>query len=185
LGWCIPGALTELEPALVYAWLGDLYRHGQQELLRSIDIDPAIRHPRWDGSRDAEVLLEVAGIDPGPDLRAHVEECAPRIKKVMTPRRAAKKVYSVYRGLVDDKVVAPGTKDEAGPTWTGVFPKGNIGVMPMPSTTLGLMPKGLDVGVAPNRADLGAQRELSATRRHSARSGRRCRAAGRLRGGRR
>ncbi len=86
---------------------------------------------------------------------------------------------------MDDKVVAPGTKDEAGPTWTGVFPMGNIGVMPMPSTTLGLMPKGLDVGVGPIRADLGAQRELSATRWHWARSGRRCRAAGRLHGGRR
>ena len=53
------------------------------------------------------------------------------------------------------KVVAPGAKDEAGPTWTVVFPKGDIGVMP--STTLGLMLKGLDVGVAPIRADPGAQ----------------------------
>lgn len=69
----------------------------------------------------------------------------------------AKKVYSIYRGLVDDKIVAPGTKDEAGPTWTGVFPKGNIGVMPMPSTTLGLMPKGLDVGVAPIRGVGGGE----------------------------
>ena len=57
------------------------------------------------------------------------------------------------------KVVAPGTNDEAGPTWTVVFPKGDIGVMP--STTLGLMLKGLDVGVAPIRGDLGAQRELT------------------------
>ena len=64
---------------------------------------------------------------------------------------AAKEVYAVYRGLVEDGIVAPGTKDEAGPTWTGVFPKGNIGIMPMPSTTLGLMPKNLDVGVAPIR----------------------------------
>jgi multiple sugar transport system substrate-binding protein len=70
---------------------------------------------------------------------------------------AAKKVYALYRGLVDDKIVAPGTKDEAGPTWTGVFPKGNIGVMPMPSTTLGLMPKGLDVGVAPIRGINGGE----------------------------
>jgi multiple sugar transport system substrate-binding protein len=69
----------------------------------------------------------------------------------------AKKVYATYRGLVDDKIVAPGTKDEAGPTWTGVFPKGNIGVMPMPSTTLGLMPKGLDVGVAPIRGVEGGE----------------------------
>ncbi len=70
---------------------------------------------------------------------------------------AAKKVYSVYRGLVDDDIVAPGTRDEAGPTWTGVFPKGNIGVMPMPSTTLGLMPANLDVGVAPIRGVNGGE----------------------------
>ena len=64
---------------------------------------------------------------------------------------AAQAVYDVYRGLVEDDIVAPGTADEAGPTWTGIFPEGNIGIMPMPSTTLGLMPEDLDVGVAPIR----------------------------------
>jgi multiple sugar transport system substrate-binding protein len=63
----------------------------------------------------------------------------------------AKQVYAVYRGLVEDDIVAPGFRDEAGPTWTGVFPKGNIGIMPMPSTTLGQMPANLDVAVAPIR----------------------------------
>ncbi|WP_338681642.1 sugar ABC transporter substrate-binding protein [Streptomyces acidiscabies] len=62
---------------------------------------------------------------------------------------AAKKVYDVYRGWVKDGILAPGAKEETGTTWTGVFPKGNVGVMPMPSTTLGLMPKNLDLGVAP------------------------------------
>ncbi|MEU1785450.1 sugar ABC transporter substrate-binding protein [Streptomyces sparsogenes] len=61
----------------------------------------------------------------------------------------AKKVYATYRGWVRDGIVAPGARDETGTTWTGVFPKGKVGVMPMPSTTLGLMPKGLDLGVAP------------------------------------
>ncbi|MET8976800.1 sugar ABC transporter substrate-binding protein [Streptomyces sp. NPDC004539] len=61
----------------------------------------------------------------------------------------AKKVYDVYRGWVKDGIVAPGAKEETGTTWTGVFPKGKVGVMPMPSTTLGLMPKNLDLGVAP------------------------------------
>ncbi|MFF0160718.1 ABC transporter substrate-binding protein [Streptomyces sp. NPDC005263] len=61
----------------------------------------------------------------------------------------AKKVYDTYRGWVKDDIVAPGAKDETGVTWTGVFPKGKVGVMPMPSTTLGLMPKDLDFGVAP------------------------------------
>ncbi|KND26207.1 ABC transporter substrate-binding protein [Streptomyces acidiscabies] len=62
---------------------------------------------------------------------------------------AAKKVYDVYRGWVKDGILAPGAKEETGTTWTGVFPKGRVGVMPMPSTTLGLMPKNLDLGVAP------------------------------------
>ncbi|TLS44228.1 sugar ABC transporter substrate-binding protein [Streptomyces montanus] len=61
----------------------------------------------------------------------------------------AKKVYETYRGWVKDDIVAPGAREETGTTWTGVFPKGKIGVMPMPSTTLGLMPKDLDLGVAP------------------------------------
>lgn len=61
----------------------------------------------------------------------------------------AQKIYDTYRGWVKDDIVAPGAREETGTTWTGVFPKGKVGVMPMPSTTLGLMPKGLDLGVAP------------------------------------
>ena len=63
------------------------------------------------------------------------------------PNMAA--TFEIYRGLVNDDVVAPAAKGEAGPTWTGVFPEGNVGVMPMPSTTLGLMPAEMDIGVAP------------------------------------
>ncbi|GGZ29070.1 ABC transporter substrate-binding protein [Streptomyces poonensis] len=61
----------------------------------------------------------------------------------------ARTVYDTYRGWAEDGIAAPGARDETGTTWTGVFPKGKVGVMPMPSTTLGLMPKDLDVGVAP------------------------------------
>jgi multiple sugar transport system substrate-binding protein len=57
--------------------------------------------------------------------------------------------FKIYGDLVRDDVVEPSVKTEAGPTWTGLFPKGNIGVMPMPSTTLGLMPKDMDIGVTP------------------------------------
>jgi multiple sugar transport system substrate-binding protein len=63
------------------------------------------------------------------------------------PNMAA--TFQIYGDLVRDDVVFPGYKTEAGPTWTGFFGKGNIGVMPMPSTTLGLMPKSMDIGVAP------------------------------------
>jgi multiple sugar transport system substrate-binding protein len=61
----------------------------------------------------------------------------------------AQAVYDVWKGLVDDDAVAPGYQDEAGATWVSIFPEGNVGVMPMPSTQLGLMPEDLDVGVAP------------------------------------
>jgi multiple sugar transport system substrate-binding protein len=61
----------------------------------------------------------------------------------------AQAVYDVWKGLVEDDVVAPGHEDEPGATWVSFFPEGNIGVMPMPSTQLGLMPEDLDIGVAP------------------------------------
>ncbi|MFI1700551.1 ABC transporter substrate-binding protein [Streptomyces bobili] len=61
----------------------------------------------------------------------------------------ARKVYDTYRGWVKDDIVAPGAREETGTTWTGIFPKGKVGVMPMPSTTLGSMPENLDLGVAP------------------------------------
>ena len=60
-----------------------------------------------------------------------------------------KSIYKIYRGLVDSGVVDPAAKTETGATWTGVFPKGNIGIMPMPSSTLGSMPPSLNIGVAP------------------------------------
>jgi multiple sugar transport system substrate-binding protein len=61
----------------------------------------------------------------------------------------AQAVYDVWKGLVEDGAVAPGHEDEAGATWVAVFPEGNVGVMPMPSTQLGLMPEDMDIGVAP------------------------------------
>lgn len=62
---------------------------------------------------------------------------------------AAVAVYDVWKGLVEDGAVAPGFEDEPGATWVSYFPEGNIGVMPMPSTQLGLMPEDMDIGVAP------------------------------------
>jgi len=69
----------------------------------------------------------------------------------------AQAVYDIWKGLVDDDIVAAGTQDEAGPTWVGVFPEGNIGIMPMPSTQLGLMPDTFETGVAPIRGIDGGE----------------------------
>lgn len=69
----------------------------------------------------------------------------------------AQEVYSTYRGLVEDDVVAPGHNEETGTTWVSLFPEGNIGVMPMPSTMLGLMPEDMNIGVAPIPGLTGGQ----------------------------
>jgi multiple sugar transport system substrate-binding protein len=60
-------------------------------------------------------------------------------------------VFQTWQQLWKDGVIPPSARDEAGPTWTSIFPKGTIGVMPMPSTTLGQMPDNdkVKVGVAP------------------------------------
>ncbi|MFI6708664.1 ABC transporter substrate-binding protein [Nonomuraea sp. NPDC050478] len=56
-------------------------------------------------------------------------------------------VFRIYRELHEKGATGPTTKEEQGPTWTGFFPKGEIGVMPMPSTTLGMMPADMKIGV--------------------------------------
>lgn len=62
---------------------------------------------------------------------------------------AAKAVFSLYRDVYNHGDSAPGTKTETGATWTAAFAKGNIGVMPMPSSTLDTMPANIQIGVAP------------------------------------
>ncbi|MFD1545327.1 ABC transporter substrate-binding protein [Nonomuraea guangzhouensis] len=62
---------------------------------------------------------------------------------------AMTEVFKTYRDLYEKKVTGPTAKEEQGPTWTGFFPKGEIGVMPMPSTTLGTMPADMKIGVTP------------------------------------
>ncbi|WP_235558153.1 ABC transporter substrate-binding protein [Sphaerimonospora mesophila] len=58
-------------------------------------------------------------------------------------------VFEIYRDLYAKGVAPSSAKEEQGPTWTGFFPKGEIGVMPMPSTTLGTMPPDMKIGVTP------------------------------------
>ena len=70
-------------PVLTHSWLGPLYQHGDQELIGSIELDPAIRPPRDNGDRDTEVFLEVGAIAPGPELDAHLDACAARIRQAL------------------------------------------------------------------------------------------------------
>jgi multiple sugar transport system substrate-binding protein len=64
-----------------------------------------------------------------------------------------KAIYAAFRGMVDDgTALMPDSKTETGPTWTGYFPKGKIGIMPMPASMQGMANAALadaDIGVAP------------------------------------
>ena len=50
-----------------------------------------------------------------------------------------KAIYAMFRSLVEDGTVADARyPDRAGPTWTSYFPKGTIGIQPMPASLMGL-----------------------------------------------
>ncbi len=72
-----------------------------------------------------------------------------------------KKVYSTFKSMVDDgTVLMPDSKTETGPTWTGYFLTGKIGIMPWPATTTGLESATLklaDVGATPIAGIKGGQ----------------------------
>jgi multiple sugar transport system substrate-binding protein len=63
--------------------------------------------------------------------------------------------------MVDDgTVLMPDSKTETGPTWTGYFLKGNIGIMPWPATLVGVENPSLsldDVGITPIAGLKGGQ----------------------------
>jgi multiple sugar transport system substrate-binding protein len=72
-----------------------------------------------------------------------------------------KKIYSTFRSLVEDgTVLMPDSKTETGPTWTGYFLTGKIGIMPWPATLTGLAGDNLkleDVGATPIAGVNGGQ----------------------------
>ncbi|HEY4152977.1 MAG TPA: sugar ABC transporter substrate-binding protein [Pseudolysinimonas sp.] len=59
----------------------------------------------------------------------------------------AQKVYDIWHKLWADGAVLPGSKDEAGPTWTAAFTSGKIGLQPYPASLLSST-TGFDVGVS-------------------------------------
>jgi multiple sugar transport system substrate-binding protein len=64
-----------------------------------------------------------------------------------------KQIYKAFATMVQDGTVwMPDSQTETGPTWTGYFLTGNVGIMPWPATITGLQSDTLsldDVGVAP------------------------------------
>jgi multiple sugar transport system substrate-binding protein len=72
-----------------------------------------------------------------------------------------KKIYSTFRSLVEDGTVwMPDSKTETGPTWTGYFLTGKLGIMPWPATLTGVAGDNLkleDVGATPIAGINGGQ----------------------------
>ena len=74
---------------------------------------------------------------------------------------SAKELYKTFADMVTDgTALMPDSKTEAGPTWTGYFPKGTIGIMPMPASLAGVANENLadaDIGVTPIAGIKGGQ----------------------------
>ncbi len=73
-----------------------------------------------------------------------------------------KAIFKIFHDMAaDGTALMPDTQTETGPTWTSYFPKGIIGVMPMPATQIaGLVGNGLedaDIGVTPIAGVKGGQ----------------------------
>jgi multiple sugar transport system substrate-binding protein len=72
-----------------------------------------------------------------------------------------KAIFKVFHDLAADGITPmPDTANETGATWTAYFPKGVIGVMPMPATLVGLSGGALadaDIGVTPIAGINGGQ----------------------------
>jgi len=63
-----------------------------------------------------------------------------------------KQIYRTFGALWDEGVIHRDSQAEAGPTWTGYFPRGIIGIMPMPASLQGMANANLrdeDIGVTP------------------------------------
>jgi multiple sugar transport system substrate-binding protein len=73
-----------------------------------------------------------------------------------------KQIFKIFRDMAaDGTALMPDTKTETGPTWTALFPKGVIGIQPMPATQISaLVGTGLadeDIGVTPIAGIKGGQ----------------------------
>ncbi len=73
-----------------------------------------------------------------------------------------KQIYKIFHDMAaDGTALMPDTQTETGATWTALFPKGTIGVQPMPATQISsLVGSGLedaDIGVTPIAGIKGGQ----------------------------
>lgn len=64
-------------------WLGEVRRYGEDQLLATIDIDPAVRPARLNGETDAEVLIAVAAALSGSALDAVLAQATEGIRAAL------------------------------------------------------------------------------------------------------
>ncbi|MBF9132122.1 hypothetical protein I0C86_24680 [Plantactinospora sp. S1510] len=72
-----------MEVVAHHSWLGEVRRYGENQLLATINIDPAVRPARLNGETDAEVLIEVAPALGGSALDAVLEQAADGIRAAL------------------------------------------------------------------------------------------------------
>jgi len=71
------------EVVVQHAWLGTVRPHGEDRLLASIEIDPAVRPARMHGQTDAEVLITAERGLSGPALGTVLDTSAERIRAAL------------------------------------------------------------------------------------------------------
>lgn len=82
-----------------------------------------------------------------PSIWASGEEVlSPDGTESLLDGEAAQEIYSTWRGLAEDGILAPGSEDETGATWVAGFQEGKVGIMPYPATLLPSL--SFDAGVA-------------------------------------
>jgi hypothetical protein len=79
-----------VEAVARHSWLGEVRRYGEDQLLATINIDPAVRPARLNGETDAEVLIAVAPTLNGSALDALLEQAAEGIRAALADLDAIK-----------------------------------------------------------------------------------------------
>jgi hypothetical protein len=70
-------------PVLIDSWLGEVSLSGDGELIGFVEVDPAVRVPRLNGSRDLEFALLAPPSAQGAELSAYVGRCAARFRAAL------------------------------------------------------------------------------------------------------
>jgi hypothetical protein len=71
------------EVVVQHPWLGTVRRYGEDQVIASIEIDPAIRPARMNGETDAEVLITAGSSLSGSALDTVLEAAVERIRAAL------------------------------------------------------------------------------------------------------